>query len=54
MHAQCHESESPLEIIGPIMVLLAKSAKVPGCVHLDNGEDISYLKKQLVFVLQVS
>ena len=47
MHAQCHEPESPLENIGPVMVLLAKNAKVPVCVHLDHGETVEYLKKAI-------
>lgn len=47
MHAECHENESPLELIGPVMVFMAQRAKVPVCVHLDHGEDIPYLKKAL-------
>ncbi|MDR0831767.1 MAG: class II fructose-bisphosphate aldolase [Bacillales bacterium] len=45
--AQCHESLTPLKIIGPIMVALAKSAKVDVCVHLDHGETLKYLKQAL-------
>lgn len=47
MHAQCHEKEAPLDIIGPIMVMMAQKAKIPVCVHLDHGEDLSYLKRAL-------
>lgn len=47
MHAQCHEKEAPLNIIGPIMILMAQKAKVPVCVHLDHGEDLTYLKQAL-------
>lgn len=47
MHAQCHEYAAPLEIIGPVMLLMAKNAKVPVCVHLDHGEDVEYVKKAL-------
>lgn len=36
-HAEVHESLIPLEVIGPVMLKLAKEAKVPVCVHLDHG-----------------
>ena len=38
MHAECHENEAPLTMIGPIMVMMAKKANIPVCVHLDHGE----------------
>lgn len=44
-HAQCHESVSPLDKIGRVMVTLAESAKVPVCVHLDHGEDFAYCRR---------
>ena len=47
MHAEVHESMMPIDVIGPIMVERAKSAKVPVCVHLDHGENLSYLVKAL-------
>ncbi len=47
MHAQCHEADAPLDIIGPCMVELASRAKVPVCVHLDHGEDLDYLQRSL-------
>lgn len=46
-HAELHEPVSPLETIGPIMVLLAKKASVPVCVHLDHGETLPYLQQAL-------
>lgn len=46
-HAECHEKEAPLDIIGPIMILMAKSAKVPVCAHLDHGEHIEYIQRAL-------
>ncbi|MBZ4666185.1 class II fructose-bisphosphate aldolase [Mahella sp.] len=46
-HAQVHESIMPLDTIGPIMVLCAKRAKVPVCVHLDHGESLDYIEKAL-------
>lgn len=36
-HAEVHFPLMPLELIGPIMVDLAKKASVPVCVHLDHG-----------------
>lgn len=47
MHAEVHEAMMPIDIIGPIMVERAKAAKVPVCVHLDHGENLSYLVKAL-------
>ena len=47
MHAQCHEEYAPLDIVGPIMLLMAKRAKVPVCVHLDHCDDLDYLKRAI-------
>lgn len=47
MHAQCHEEWAPLDIVGPIMKLMAERAKVPVCIHLDHCEDIDYLKRAI-------
>ncbi|MDR1600298.1 MAG: class II fructose-bisphosphate aldolase [Oscillospiraceae bacterium] len=47
LHAQVHEPVAPLEVIGPVMVLAAKRAKVPVCVHLDHCETLSYLRRAL-------
>jgi fructose-bisphosphate aldolase class II len=46
-HAQVHEDIMPLDIIGPIMVLFAKKAKVPVCVHLDHGASLDYIQRAL-------
>lgn len=46
-HAQCHEEISPLDKIGPVMVALAKCAKVNVCVHLDHGENFEYCKRAI-------
>lgn len=46
-HAEVHEEIMPIEIIGPIMLELAKKAKVPVCVHLDHGEMLDYVCKAL-------
>lgn len=45
--AQCHESWIPLDVIGPIMVEMAKKATVPVCAHLDHGETLEYLQQAL-------
>ena len=46
-HAQCHEEYAPIDKIGPVMVELAKRAKVSVCVHLDHGEDFEYCKRAI-------
>ncbi|MCL2576476.1 MAG: class II fructose-bisphosphate aldolase [Defluviitaleaceae bacterium] len=46
-HAQLHEEIMPLDIIGPVMVNMVQQSSVPACVHLDHGEDISYLRRAL-------
>lgn len=46
-HAQLHEELIPLNKIGPIMLQCAKNAAVPVCVHLDHGEDLTYLEGAL-------
>ncbi len=46
-HAQVHEEIMPIDIIGPIMLELAKKANVPVCVHLDHGETLDYVCKAL-------
>ena len=46
-HAQLHEPEMALRVIGPIMVRMAKESTVPVCVMLDHGEDLDYVKKAL-------
>ena len=46
-HAELHEEVSPLRKIGPVMVTLAQTAKVPVCVHLDHCETLDYMKAAL-------
>lgn len=46
-HAEGHESIMPLDIIGPIMLDLAKKAKVPVAVHLDHGETLNYIYRAI-------
>ena len=47
MHAELHEEVVPMEIIAPVMIALAKSAKVPVCVHLDHCDNLDYLYRSL-------
>lgn len=46
-HAQLHEKEMPIRIIGPIMVRMAEDAQVPVCAMLDHGEDMDYVRLAL-------
>jgi len=46
-HAEVHFPLMPLEIIGPIMVDMAKKAKVPVCVHLDHGNSLESCMKAI-------
>ena len=52
MHAECHENEAPLTMIGPIMVMMAKKANIPVCVHLDHGEHFEYIKQAIELIKQ--
>ncbi len=49
MHAQIHEEMGlcKMDEIAPVMLMFAKKAKVPVCVHLDHGTDIDYVKRGL-------
>lgn len=49
MHAQIHEEMKlcKMEEMIPLMLFMADRAKVPVCVHLDHGTDLSYVKKAL-------
>ena len=49
MHAQVHEEMGlcTMDEITPVLLLLAKNAKVPVCVHLDHGTDVDYVIKGL-------
>lgn len=47
--AQTHEENKVMDLdtIGPVMVLMAKQAKVPVVVHLDHGINLDYIEKSL-------
>ena len=46
-HAEIHEYAAPLDVIGPVMVHFAKTAKVLVCVHLDHCENLDYMQRAL-------
>ncbi|MBQ4119537.1 MAG: class II fructose-bisphosphate aldolase [Clostridia bacterium] len=46
-HAEVHFPLMPIEVIGPIMVDMAKKAKVPVCVHLDHGQSLETCMKAI-------
>lgn len=46
-HAEVHFEITPLEIMGPILVNLAKNASVPVTVHLDHGSSFENVKKAI-------
>lgn len=48
-HAECHEDMTPLDKIGPAMVDLAERSTAQICVHLDHGENLSYLHRALEY-----
>lgn len=46
-HAPAHEKYVPLDMAAPIMLQLAKEAKVPVAVHLDHGTDFALCRHAL-------
>jgi fructose-bisphosphate aldolase class II len=46
-HAPAHEEYCPLDVAGPIMLQLARAAKVPVAVHLDHGTDFALCRHAL-------
>lgn len=47
MHAQVHEPYAPLNMIGPMMIAMAKASKAKVVVHLDHGTDFEYCKRAI-------
>ena len=45
--AEVRLKQSPLEIIGPLMVAAAKNAKVPVAVHFDHGKTVEKITEAL-------
>ena len=46
-HAVVHEQYIPLAVAGPLMLQLARDAKVPVAVHLDHGSSMEHCLKAL-------
>ena len=46
-HAEVHNVYNDISMVGPAMVAVAKSAKVPVCVHLDHGTSLDMVYKAL-------
>ena len=46
-HAEVHEEIMPISVIGPVMLEMAKRAKVPVAVHVDHGETVEYINRAL-------
>lgn len=46
-HAEVHFEITPIEIMGPILINLAKNASVPITVHLDHGSNLENVKKAI-------
>lgn len=46
-HAQLHEEVIDIDTIGPIMLMFAKKARIPVCVHLDHGESYEFCAKAI-------
>ena len=46
-HAEVHNVYNDISLVAPVMLAVAKNAKVPVCVHLDHGTDLDYVKKGL-------
>lgn len=46
-HAEGHNEVIPLSLIGPILVNVAKNAKIPVVVHLDHCSDFELIKQAI-------
>lgn len=46
-HAEVHEEILPIDIIGPIMVRMAKNTSIPVTVHLDHGTSLEMIQKAI-------
>lgn len=44
---EVHEPYMSLDVMGPIMVMMAEKASVPVCVHMDHGQNIEYIHRGL-------
>ncbi|MGP4038551.1 class II fructose-bisphosphate aldolase [Gracilibacillus sp. D59] len=46
-HAEVHNEIMPLQFIGPILVEMAKNARVPVTVHLDHGSSFKLIEQAI-------
>ncbi len=46
-HAEVHNIYNDIEMVAPVMLTLAKNAKVPVCIHLDHGTSLKMIYKAL-------
>lgn len=46
-HAEVHNIYNDISIVGPLMLNVAKNAKVPVCVHLDHGTSLEMIKRAI-------
>ena len=46
-HAEVHNVYNDVSLVGPVMIAMAKNAKVPVCVHLDHGTSLEMIWKAL-------
>ena len=44
-HAEVHNVFNDISMVGPAMLAVARSARVPVCVHLDHGESLPMIEK---------
>ena len=44
-HAEVHNVFNDISMVGPAMLAVARSARVPVCVHLDHGESLAMIEK---------
>ena len=46
-HAEVHNVNNDISMVGPAMLAVAQNAKVPVCVHLDHGTSLGMIYKAL-------
>lgn len=46
-HAEVHNVYNDISIVGPLMIEVAKNAKVPVCVHLDHGVSLEMIERAI-------
>ena len=46
-HAEVHNVFNDISLVAPVMLAVAKNAKVPVCVHLDHGVSMKMIDRAL-------